>query len=161
VDVVGDWLEAHRPQPFKTGILHGDYHLSNVMFRCDSAELAAIVDWELATIGDPLMDLGGLLATWPEPDGVQRPGIVGTAPWDGFPTAPELIERYEGVIGRKVDSVEWYGVLGCYKLGILLEGTYARACAGKASVETGERLHAAAQALFGRAMNWVNGGMRR
>ena len=68
VDEVAAWLERHRPASFEPGIIHGDYHLANVMFRHDSAELAAIVDWELTTIGDPLLDLGWLLATWREPE---------------------------------------------------------------------------------------------
>ena len=84
VDIVSKWLEEHRPPSFQPGILHGDYHLSNVLFRYDSAELAAIVDWELTTIGDPLLDLGWLMATWP--DEGPAAGAVGVTPWDGFPT---------------------------------------------------------------------------
>src|SRR5260221_236288 len=72
VQGVGAWLEANRPASFRTGIMHGDYHLANVMYRYDGPELAAVVDWELATIGDPLLDLGWLLATWPERDDVEN-----------------------------------------------------------------------------------------
>jgi aminoglycoside phosphotransferase (APT) family kinase protein len=72
-----------------------------------------------------------------------------------------MIERYESVIGHRVNSIQWYGVLGCFKLAILLEGTYARACAGKAPIETGERLHAGATALLERASQWVNDGLPR
>jgi aminoglycoside phosphotransferase (APT) family kinase protein len=158
VRILKDWLDKNRPASFRAGIVHGDYHLSNVMYRGDSAELAAIVDWELTTIGAPLLDLGWLLATWPRPDGTQEPGIVGTAPWDGFPTAEELVVHYAKVTGATADSIEWYAVLACYKLGILLEGTYARACAGKTSVETGARLHSGAIALFARAKQWLSAG---
>ena len=63
------FLEANRPEPSPTGIIHGDYHLANVMFRPDAGEIAAIVDWELATQGDPLIDLGLVVAFWPEADG--------------------------------------------------------------------------------------------
>ncbi|MEM9522373.1 MAG: phosphotransferase family protein, partial [Actinomycetota bacterium] len=63
------FLEANRPDPSPTGIIHGDYHLANVMFRPDRGEIAAIVDWELATQGDPLIDLGLIVAFWPEEDG--------------------------------------------------------------------------------------------
>jgi Predicted aminoglycoside phosphotransferase len=62
---LANWLSEHYPTQFQTGIQHGDFHLSNVMFRHDSAELAAVVDWELATIGDPLLDLAWLVVTWP------------------------------------------------------------------------------------------------
>src|SRR3546814_1288559 len=58
VERVATWLDTNRPQSFKPGIIHGDYHLANVMYRFDGPELAAIVDWELTTIGDPLLDLG-------------------------------------------------------------------------------------------------------
>lgn len=148
VEAVGAWLERHRPACFTPGIMHGDYHLANVMYRNDGPELAAIIDWELATIGDPLLDLGWVLATWP--DGKSE-STVSVTPWDGFPKADELVARYANRSERDLSAVDWYHVLACYKLGILLEGTYARACAGKAPRETGERLHGRAIHLFERA----------
>lgn len=151
---VAAWLDAHRPSSFKPGIIHGDYHLANVMFRPDGPELAAIVDWELTTIGDPLLDLGWLLATWPE-DGQAKSGDVSVTPWDGFPTAAELVDRYAGQSERDLSAIHWYGVLACYKLGIILEGTHARAAAGKAEVATGDRLHAQTLGLFRRALRWI------
>ncbi len=154
VDRVADWLEWHRPSGFTPGIMHGDYHLGNVMFRYDGPELAAIVDWELVTIGDPLLDLGWILATWPEP------GDEGTAlpvkPWAGFPTSDELIAHYAKGSARDLAALPWYRVLACYKLGILLEGSNARACAGKAPREIGDRLHASAVQLFSRAARLVD-----
>jgi aminoglycoside phosphotransferase (APT) family kinase protein len=149
---VAAWLDAHRPARFEPGIIHGDYHLANVMYRFDGPELAAIVDWELATIGDPLLDLGWLLATWPGPD---DEGTLSVQPWTGFPTAPELVEHYKANSSRDLAAIDWYGVLACYKLGILLEGTYARACAGKAPQETGDRLHDRCIRLFERALGWI------
>jgi aminoglycoside phosphotransferase (APT) family kinase protein len=154
IEEVGAWLDAHRPRSFKPGIIHGDYHLANVMYRFDGPELAAIVDWELTTIGDPLLDLGWLLATWPE-DGQAKAGDVSVTPWDGFPTAAELVDRYAGQSERDLSAIHWYGVLACYKLGIILEGTHARAAAGKAEVATGDRLHAQTLGLFRRALRWI------
>jgi aminoglycoside phosphotransferase (APT) family kinase protein len=148
VDQIGAWLDRHRPGHFLPGIMHGDYHLANVMFRHDGPELAAIVDWELATIGDPLLDLGWVLATWPDGDGEST---VSVKPWIGFPTAGELVDRYRAGSERDVSAAEWYLALACYKLAILLEGTYARACAGKAASEVGERLHGRAVVLLERA----------
>jgi aminoglycoside phosphotransferase (APT) family kinase protein len=153
VEKVAAWLDAHRPAHFAPGIMHGDYHLANVMYRHDSAELAAIVDWELATIGDPLIDLGWLLATWPEPGAAEN--TVSVKPWIGFPKADELVSHYRERTARDMSKVEWYGVLACYKLGILLEGTHARACAGKAPRETGDLLHGRAIRLFERALRWI------
>ena len=156
VGAVARWLEANRPASFVPGILHGDFHLANVMIRNDAPELAAIVDWELATIGDPLIDLGWLLASWPQAaDG----GLLTIEPWNGFPSAEELVAHYAARSARQVRPVDWYGVFGCYKLGIILEGTHARACAGKASADMGERLHGRARWLFERARRWIAGGV--
>ena len=154
VDKVADWLDAHRPGDFQPGIIHGDYHLANVMYRYDSPELAAIVDWELTTIGDPLLDLGWLLATWPEGE-VSSSSAVAVKPWKGFPSAEELVEHYRPRTTRNVDAIEWYAVLACYKLGIILEGTHARACAGRAPKETGDMLHNQTIGLFERALRWI------
>lgn len=151
VDRVGRWLEDNRPPDFQPGIIHGDYHLANVMYRFDAPRLAAIVDWELTTIGDPLLDLGWLLATWPEGEG----SAVTVTPWEGFPSADELVAHYATQTMRDLSHIHWYGVLACYKLGIILEGTYARARAGKAPKETGDRLHANTIGLLERANRWI------
>lgn len=147
---VAQWLEANRPEPSRTGILHGDFHLANVMFRPDSGELAAVIDWELATLGDPLLDLGWLVATWPDTLG-QGAGTIHVTPWQGFPTAGELVEYYRIRSTRGLASIDWYVVLARFKLGILLEGSHARACAGKAPAPLGERHHASALRLLSQA----------
>ncbi len=152
IHAIGDWLDAHRPSSFTAGIMHGDYHLANVMYRRDSGDLAAIVDWELATIGDPLLDLGWVLATWPDGDGQST---VSVTPWEGFPSPAQLVERYRTGSSRDLSALDWYHVLACYKLGILLEGTFARACAGKAPRDVGDRLHARAIHLFTRAARLI------
>ena len=155
VEEVGAWLAAHTPKAFKPGIIHGDYHLANVLYRLDSPQLAAVVDWELTTIGDPLLDLGWLMATWPQTEGGDA-GNVSVQPWDGFPTADELVDRYAGQTDRDLSHMRWYGVLACYKLGIILEGTHARAAAGKAETATGEALHNQTLSLFRRAQRWID-----
>ena len=157
VATVGDWLDRHRPASFTPGILHGDFHLANVLFDPDSPRLAAIVDWELSTIGDPLLDLGWLLATWPDEDGT-RAGTVGVQPWEGFPSPSELVARYRGQTTRGLDALPWYEVLACYKLGIILEGTHARACAGQADKAVGDALHATTLGLFDRAKKRIAAG---
>jgi aminoglycoside phosphotransferase (APT) family kinase protein len=150
VEETAGWLEAHRPRHWRPGIIHGDFHLANVMIEPDSGEVAALVDWELSTIGDPLLDLGWLLATWPEPDGGGA-GVVGVDVWDGFAEASELVDHYAAHSTRDLGPIAWYEVLACYKLGIILEGTHARACAGQAPKEIGDRLHATTVGLFERA----------
>lgn len=154
VEKIAKWLEVNRPASFEPGIMHGDYHFGNVMFQHNGPDLAAIIDWELTTVGDPLLDLGWLLATWPE-NGRSTVPSLNVNPFDGFPTSGELVEHYRAHTSRNLDAIEWYAVLACFKLGIILEGTHARACAGKAPKETGEMLHISTINLFERALNWI------
>jgi aminoglycoside phosphotransferase (APT) family kinase protein len=144
---VANWLDQNLPATWRPGVMHGDYHLANLMFSTDGPQLAAIVDWEMWTIGDPLLDLGWLLATWPS-----RPGasVVGEAlAAAGNVAAPEeLAEEYARLTGADLSNLKWYVVLACFKLGILLEGTHARACAGHADTEIGQNMHARAVDLF-------------
>jgi len=154
VDKVGRWLEANRPGNCRGGIIHGDFHFGNVLFRRDSGELAALVDWELCTLGDPLLDLGWLVATWPEGETPHATDVAIT-PWDGFASPDELVAHYAAQTGRDLAHFDWFAVLACYKLGIILEGTHARACAGKAPREVGDRLHAHTLYLFERALRRI------
>lgn len=151
VPVVADWLDRHRPRSWRPGIMHGDYHLANVMFSPTTADVAAIIDWEMTTIGDPLLDLGWLIATWPDCGG---PDIVLDSPLSragGLAGKDDLVRRYGERSDRDLSTIDWYVVLACFKLGIVLEGTHARACAGKAPRAVGDRLHAMAVRLFQRA----------
>lgn len=152
---VADWLDERRPSAFRPGIIHGDYHLGNVLFSRTGPELAAIVDWELTTIGDPLLDLGGLLATWPDGERTPIGGVMAVTPWSGFPGADELVARYRDGSDRDLTAIEWYVVLACFKLGIILEGTHARAAAGQAPRATGDMLHAMTVSLFERALGVI------
>lgn len=157
LDRVAAWLEANRPRHWLPGIMHGDYHLANLMFSHDGPEVAAIVDWEMSTIGDPLVDLGWLLATWPG-EGDAAAGITGPlGAAGGLPTPDELIAAYAERSIRDLSAIDWYAVLACFKLGIVLEGTHARACAGMAPKETGDLLHAITLGLFARADSFMAG----
>jgi aminoglycoside phosphotransferase (APT) family kinase protein len=157
IERLATWLAAEQPTSFTPGILHGDFHLKNVLFRNDGPEIAAVIDWELATIGDPMLDLGWLLATWRDPGAPASDAQIVVEPWDGFPTPAELIARYAESSGRDISRADWYAVLACYKLAILLEGTFARACAGKAPAEIGERMHTSAIRLLGKAARLAGG----
>ena len=145
------WLRRHQPPAFSPGIMHGDYHIGNVMYRSDAPALAAIIDWELSTIGDPLLDLAWLVATWPDASGKSVSPTLEVSPWAGFPTAAQLVERYRERSSRDLSAIDWYVVLACYKLGIILEGTHVRACEGKADLSMGKVFHQAAINLFERA----------
>lgn len=148
---VADWLEAHVPAANVPGLMHGDYHFGNVMFRHDRPALAAIIDWELATLGDPLLDLGWLVATWPDRDG-RGAGTIRIAPADGLPSTAELIEHYRQRSARDLSAIDWYVAMARFKLGIMLEASHARSCAGKAPAETGAQHHASALRLLEAAI---------
>jgi aminoglycoside phosphotransferase (APT) family kinase protein len=155
VDRVAAWLERRRPTTWTPGIMHGDYHAANVMFSRTGPEVVAIVDWEMCTIGDPLLDLGWLLATWRQPDGssVFSHALGGQ---DGLASTDDLFQRYAANTTRDLSQISWYTVLACFKLGIVIEGTLARACAGKAEKEVGDQLHAATVHLFERALTLID-----
>jgi aminoglycoside phosphotransferase (APT) family kinase protein len=158
VDAVATWLRHHQPASFSPGIMHGDYHAANVMFSPTGPDVVAIVDWEMSTIGDPLQDLGWMLATW------YSPGREPVLPNElmtvgGLATPDELIERYARNSNRDLSQIDWYAVLACFKLGIILEGSQARAAAGKAPREIGDILHISAVRLFDRAQSIMAGSV--
>lgn len=159
VKELGDWLDANRPSTFQPGIIHGDFHLANVMYYRDVPAIAAVVDWELSTIGDPLLDLGWLMATWPDERGAGMT-MAAIEPWAGFPTIDELIEHYGQGSHRDLTDIAWYGVLACYKMGIILEGTNARADAGLAPRDVGDMLHATTVGLFERGARMIESSAR-
>jgi aminoglycoside phosphotransferase (APT) family kinase protein len=124
-----NWLRLNQPKEWSPGILHGDYQFANVMFEHGApARLAAIIDWEMATIGDPLLDLGWALIAWP-PEGsdIELSGIIDLAE---MPARHELVAHYEKVSGRTVEDIKYYSVLAHWKLGIVLEKSAARATQG-------------------------------
>jgi hypothetical protein len=96
LEVAADWLRRHKPSTYRPGIIHGDYQFANVMYRHGApARMAAIVDWEMATIGDPLLDLGWVLMGWPDPD--EDRTSAGYVDYAGMPSRAELMERYASV----------------------------------------------------------------
>lgn len=149
---VGKWLEENKPPHMKVGIIHGDYHFSNVMFRYDSGQLAAIVDWELATLGDPLLDLGHLMACWPG----ALPVSLNTNFSLDVGDPEQLIDRYASITERDMTWWPWFRVLAPYRLGIILEGTNARADAGLAPREIGDALHSMTIGLISMAEDLIN-----
>lgn len=132
VDVAADWLRRHRPKAYEPGILHGDYQFANVMFRHGApARLAAIVDWEMATVGDPLLDLGWALIGYPADDNPAATGM-GYVDLTGMPPREDLLAHYEAVSGRSTEDLRYYLILARFKLGIVLEQSVARLAAGQA-----------------------------
>jgi aminoglycoside phosphotransferase (APT) family kinase protein len=130
LDEVTAWLGQHRPQSGAATIVHGDYRLGNVMFTGD--RLSAIFDWELATIGDPLADVGYLIATWAQPGDPESTvaSLSTVTRQPGFPTRDDLVARYEERSGRSISDLRWYTTLALWKSAIFLEGSYKRRLAG-------------------------------
>jgi aminoglycoside phosphotransferase (APT) family kinase protein len=131
IDAAADWLRAHKPRNYEPGIMHGDYQFANVMFRNGApARLAAIVDWEMATVGDPLLDLGWVIQGWLDPDENRSAGSY--VDYTGMPTRAELLEAYEAESGRSTEDIDYYVILARFKLAVVLEAGYARAVQGEA-----------------------------
>ena len=153
----GEWLAARVPDSPPSTIVHGDYKLDNMVLAPRApARVAAILDWEMSTVGDPLADLGYLLWFWREPGDPSEALLaeqleLTRAP--GFPTRGELVERYRDRTGREVGDMTWYVVLAIWKLAILLESSYARHLAGVTDDRFFEQLEAGVPALARRALD--------
>ncbi len=130
---VAAWLSEHVPPESGAAILHSDYRLGNVMLASTGpGRVLAVLDWELATLGDPLLDVGYFLASYPQPGEPRTPtqdfGLALLE--DGYPTRDELARRYADRTGRELDDLDWYETLATYKLAALYEHSHRRAVAG-------------------------------
>jgi aminoglycoside phosphotransferase (APT) family kinase protein len=128
-DEIGDWLEVNRPAQGPPAILHGDFHLDNCLIAAGPPpRVSAIIDWELATVGDPLVDLGLLLGFWgadrPRPAAMERVQALTRRP--GAPGRRALADYYTSLTGRPTDALTFYMVLAFFKLAAIVEGAYAR-----------------------------------
>jgi aminoglycoside phosphotransferase (APT) family kinase protein len=132
VDEVGRWLAANLPASLPATIVHGDFRLGNAMFAAQPpARLVAIFDWEMATIGDPLADVGYLLMHWTQAgDALGKFNAHNVTLRPGFPTRAELTAAYEERSGRSVRALDWYVTLALWKAVVFMEGNYKRALAG-------------------------------
>jgi aminoglycoside phosphotransferase (APT) family kinase protein len=130
VDDVHERLAARIPEQGPATIVHGDYRLDN-MILSPSGEVAAVVDWELCTLGDPLADVGLLMVYWSEPGDEFVPLFEPATQVPGFPARDELRARYEERSGRDLSQLDFYVALGYWKLAIILEGVFARYAAGQ------------------------------
>jgi aminoglycoside phosphotransferase (APT) family kinase protein len=128
LDVATAWLRAHRPLDFVPGLMHGDYQFANVMYRDGApAQLAAIVDWEMGTVGDPKLDLAWMVQSWPEDTSSDAAADSGYVDMRGMPSRDQVVAHYAEVSGRQVDDLDYYLVLAKWKLAIVLEQGFQRA----------------------------------
>ena len=130
VDDVHRRLLKRIPDQGPATIVHGDYRLDN-MILSGSGEVAAVVDWELCTLGDPLADVGMLIVYWSEPGDELMPLFEAPTTAAGFPTREDVRERYAGATGRDLSGIDFYVALASWKLAIVLQGVYARYAAGQ------------------------------
>jgi len=125
VDEVHAALAARVPEQGPAAIVHGDYRLDNCLLSPDGS-IAAVLDWELCTLGDPLADVGLLLVYWTDRDDPHPALLEGPTTLEGFPTRAEVSRRYAEASGRDVGDVDYFVALGYWKLACILEGVYAR-----------------------------------
>jgi len=128
VEVASAWLRAHRPLDYIPGLMHGDYQFANVMY-CHGApaQLAAIVDWEMGTVGDPKLDLAWMVQSWPEDTSAREAAESSYVDLTGMPSRTEILDHYAKVSGRQVDDIDYYVILAKWKLAIVLEQGFQRA----------------------------------
>lgn len=155
VDAVAQWLTDNLPADRRIGLVHGDLQFPNVMFSHHSPRITGVVDWELTSLGDPLLDLGWILTSWLEPgDPPGKKPLV--QPWEDFLARSELVSLYGELSGRDMSVMPWYFTLACYKLACLLEGTYARSLEGKLPANVGESVHNYAVWLMNKAAQLID-----
>jgi aminoglycoside phosphotransferase (APT) family kinase protein len=138
MDVVGERLAASLPTPPRASILHNDFKLDNCQFDpADPDHVKSIFDWDMATLGDPFVDLGILLNYWPDPsDGpsdapIFNPGMESL----GLPTRREVVERYAAGTGFDVGDVAWYEAFACWKTAVILQQLHTRYVRGESTDE--------------------------
>ena len=119
-------LVAAAPQRQELTLVHGDFHLRNVITSHATGEVVAVLDWELSTLGDPLADMGSLLAYWPEP-GEETAGDFAAAALDGFPDRAEMAQVYLTETGRDAETLKYWHALGLWKVAVIAEGVMRRA----------------------------------
>jgi aminoglycoside phosphotransferase (APT) family kinase protein len=127
------WLDANQPEDIDSCIIHGDWRIDNVVFDLEHARIAGVLDWELATVGDPLMDLGSALAYWVDRDDDPAFASLRRQPshLPGMPTREEFVARYLQLSGRRCDDFTFYEVFGLFRLAVIIQQIWARYRAGQ------------------------------
>jgi aminoglycoside phosphotransferase (APT) family kinase protein len=133
-DELRDGLAATVPTSPEPAIVHGDFRLDNLIVDPEKREVRAVLDWEMATIGDPLTDLGLLVTYWDvlgSETAADNPIATAIGPAAGFPPASDLLDRYAKTSPVDLSALPWYTALACYKLAVILEGIHYRYTQGQ------------------------------
>jgi aminoglycoside phosphotransferase (APT) family kinase protein len=127
------WLEANRPDDVASCVIHGDWRIDNVVFDLKQARIVGVLDWELATVGDPLMDLGSALAYWVDRDDDPAFAALRRQPshLPGMPTRDEFVAKYLEKSGVRCADFTFYEVFGLFRLAVIIQQIWARYRAGQ------------------------------
>lgn len=150
---LAEWLLANLPSDGPVGLIHGDFHIDNTLARPDRPELAAVIDWELAAIGDPTADLGLFLMFW-GPRAVDPPGfrrLQAVTRRSGVVSRRALAERWSAATGFSVAKLDFYLCFAFWRLAAIVEGAYALYCEGKVDTEYARGLEYDVPALLAEA----------
>jgi aminoglycoside phosphotransferase (APT) family kinase protein len=157
-------LARRAPEDSATSIVHGDYRLDNVIVGLGRGgpRIRAVLDWELATLGDPLADLGTALAYWHDEGDQERalvPVAAGVTAWPGFPGAASFAAQYAAASGRELRDLPFYLALGTMKIAVILEGVHRRYLDGQAAGPGYDAVGAAVPVLAARGLRQLRGGV--
>jgi len=117
-------LFENIPNQQRVSIVHGDYRLDNV--RVNNSRVKAVVDWELCTLGDPLADLGTIIASWSNKEETDTPFIYSPSLAGGFPNRNQILEQYESLSNLSIQDIEFYTRMSFWKHAMIMEGVYVR-----------------------------------
>jgi aminoglycoside phosphotransferase (APT) family kinase protein len=157
---IAAWLDANRPPDQAPTLYHGDYKLDNVLYAHDAPpRLLTVVDWEMASIGDPLVDLAWALIFHPT-EGTMRLGTAKDPRFAavGLPSIAQLVERYAEASGRDTSNIGWYDVFSRWKLAVVLEGSYAKFVRGLSDKPIHEFFGQQAELLLASARTIIDRG---
>ena len=152
---VMQWMHDHQPKSYEHSLIHNDYKYDNIVFADDSwKKVAAVLDWEMCTLGDPLMDLGTSIAYWSTAaDGeMLKKGLPSPTVMEGNPSRTEIVELYAQKSGRKINNLVFYYVYGLFKLAVIAQQIYYRYHKGLTSDERFANLNQATRLLC--MMSW-------
>ena len=151
------WLEANRPEDVASCVIHGDWRIDNVVFDLKQARIVGVLDWELATVGDPLMDLGSALAYWVDRDDDPAFAALRRQPshLPGMPTRDEFVAKYLQQSGRSCVDFTFYEVFGLFRLAVIIQQIWARYVAGQTTNPAFAGFGVACNTLVNRAESLI------
>ena len=152
------WLAENQPEDVATCVIHGDWRIDNSVFDLGQQRMVGVLDWELATVGDPLMDLGSALAYWVDRD--DEPGFAALrrqpSHLPGMPTRTEFVAKYLALSGLKCDEFTFYSVFGLFRLSVIIQQIWARYRIGQTTNPAFAGFGIGVNTLMGRAEGLIS-----